>query len=579
MKNRVFAVVAFIALAAVSQALTLSTGDKELHITAASPKAARPQGMPAEMPGMPGMGGGAMPRATREPVTREQRGGDREQRMREEQEAAAQAAEQARTLLAAIASAVASGEDVTEEQQKEFGRAVLEIRKASRSMTPEDRSDMLLADAWYGYLTGADAESSSKKCLSAAKLSPTSDAAYYSLAAFSVLSSQQPPERDYFLKRVKEDAETVKGANLPFAIDYSPKQAVLTGKDVSFAGVSEKYFPVTGREALTCIYIWRSAKTALTADESAFISKNEVLNEYAKLKEPASSTDDVLRKSLAYVKKLEAVAAESDKLAVLSINVDTDLKAARDLSKKIELATVVFAETNEDFKKTSVSGVPQELSAFTKLFGNTILVSDKTGKILYAGTDFGILFRMFVANASGGLKLPKVEGINVPAFNAAQTPFAGPGMDPFLPGATQPGMPPQMPGMTPQMPGMTPQGPVPAKREPVQKPAKAAGDPNQPAAPADPNQPAQAASEAKAAAKTAPKAPVQLSTEDEMQAQKLVQEAEMLRGSYTRLGSSKKLIEVLQEIVKKYPGTPYEARAREIYDDIPDHQKKHYPLE
>jgi hypothetical protein len=28
-----------------------------------------------------------------------------------------------------------------------------------------------------------------------------------------------------------------------------------------------------------------------------------------------------------------------------------------------------------------------------------------------------------------------------------------------------------------------------------------------------------------------------------------------------------------------YPGTPYETSAREIYDDIPDHQKRNHKLE
>ncbi|MGE4285312.1 MAG: hypothetical protein AB7F23_01710, partial [Phycisphaerae bacterium] len=93
----------------------------------------------------------------------------------------------------------------------------------------------------------------------------------------------------------------------------------------------------------------------------------------------------------------------------------------------------------------------------------------------------------------------------------------------------------------------------------------------------DPNQPATATENSTAT--TGKAQAVQLSPEDEIHAQKLLQEAQMLRGSYTRLGSSKKLIEVLQEIVDKYPGTPYETSAREIYDDIPDHQKRNHKLE
>ncbi|MGE4285313.1 MAG: hypothetical protein AB7F23_01715, partial [Phycisphaerae bacterium] len=486
MKIKTFVVVMLVVPAAVSQALTVDYMSGPAHFTAAA-RDVQPPGVPGNVPGL---GGGAMQRPTHESAARD-RGGDREQRLREQQEEASQAAEKARTLLATVASIVASGEDITEEQQREFGRTILEIRKASRAMTPEDRSDMLLADAWYGYLTGDDAGSCSKKCLSAAKLSPTSDAAYYSLAAFSVLSSEQPPDRDYFLRRVKKDAEAVrKAVELPFEIDYSPKQAVLTGKNISFAGVSEKYFPVTGREALTCIYVWSSKAAAFTAEEKAYIAKNEVLNEYAKLEEPSATTDDSLRRSIAYVKKLKEIAAESDKLEVLTINVDTDLESARDFSKKMGLEGGVFAETNEDFKKTSVSAIPQNLSAFAKLFGNTILLSDKSGQILYAGTDFGLLFRMFVTNATGGLKLPKVEGINVPSFNAGARPFGGPGMDPFNHGTNPPGIPPQMPGMTPQ-------GPAPMPLPQLPKPVTQDSEPNQPApsdpnrlAPSDPNQPA-----------------------------------------------------------------------------------------
>ena len=67
-----------------------------------------------------------------------------------------------------------------------------------------------------------------------------------------------------------------------------------------------------------------------------------------------------------------------------------------------------------------------------------------------------------------------------------------------------------------------------------------------------------------------------LTTEEELEAQKLIQRAKMYRGSHTKLGSSKRAIEACREVITKFKDTKYEEEAKEILRSIPEHQLERY---
>jgi hypothetical protein len=321
---------------------------------------------------------------------------------------ALQTIDETRSVLLNIVSMIAANEPLTEELKNEFNKTLAELRKKSAGLDMKQRSDLLVVNAWYSYLTGLDSVNCSKRCLSAVKLSPLSDIAYYSLATFYALSSQQLPSRESFLK--ENDTEiTSDGRSLPFEIDYSPKQELLKGKKLSSVGISDKYFPGDERKNLTCFYVWRCNDDELTSEDEVYISESEVLSNYAKLNVSANSSDDLLRRSLAYAKELSAVAKKTGKFEVVLVNADKDATAAKEMVMEMGLSDVVFAQSDNG----AVGGIGQNLSVFSKLCGNTIFLVDMQGKVRYAGSEFGIIFKMFIEQEVDGLVAPEVELVEV----------------------------------------------------------------------------------------------------------------------------------------------------------------------
>lgn len=66
----------------------------------------------------------------------------------------------------------------------------------------------------------------------------------------------------------------------------------------------------------------------------------------------------------------------------------------------------------------------------------------------------------------------------------------------------------------------------------------------------------------------------QLTPEEEVQAQRILQKAQMFRGSHTRLGQSRRVVEACREVIEKYPGTIYEEQAKEILRSVPERHRK-----
>jgi len=70
-----------------------------------------------------------------------------------------------------------------------------------------------------------------------------------------------------------------------------------------------------------------------------------------------------------------------------------------------------------------------------------------------------------------------------------------------------------------------------------------------------------------------------LSPEQRKEAENLLASASMFRGSHTKLGSSRSVVDSCFEVIEKYPGTTYELQARKILETIPAHQKKRYGID
>lgn len=474
---------------------------------------------------------------------------DRAQRLEQMKADASEAHRNVQSLIGKLAAIAIEGEEITIEMKRELGKELLEARKGLRYMTPEQKSDVFVADAWLGYVEEGNLEQSTKKCLTATKLSPKSDIAYMSLSLFSVLSSQQPPEREYFLQRVKDDDVTpLTQISLPFEVDYNERMFALVGKNIADIAISQQYCPTENRKYLNCIYMWQNEYSSLTKEQQLYTDQNESM--VALAKSTPKPEPDKVKKNLAFFVELAKENIDREDFATFCINTDTKVKQAHKLIESLKYEGAIFVEQNND-EKIVMSTIPKELGSWSTILGPVVLVFDRDGVIKYAGSQFGIVFQLFVESQMEGIKFPKIEGITLPTIS--QDPFGGQAMDPF--GGDPFGGDPF--GSTDPFAG------VERKPEPKPEPVKSA----------DPNTPAEVAPADKAAET------VVLSPEDEIQAQKLVEKANMLRKSYTRLGSSNSVVDTCNEIIRRYPGTVYAQRAREIYESIPEHQRKNHKLE
>ncbi|ARN55870.1 hypothetical protein [Sedimentisphaera salicampi] len=452
------------------------------------------------------------------------RNSSREQRLNELKNKAQTAHQEIKQLVSKLAGLVAESKELDKKQKREIRMKLIAGKKYSRYMSNEQKSDLYVADAWYGYLEGEDPGRCRKKALSACKLSPGSEIAYKSLTVFSLIALEKPIDREYFLKRMDEEqAESVSSYDIPVKLDYDKNIFKLRGRNISELGIDGKLLKKDNMKPLNCIFMWSAGKYELTQAQKTYSENDKLLSDIISQRNVEKNR---IAQNLEYFLHLKNINKELPAANFVSLNVDKDRSKAEEMLKNADVEqkdTVFVSQPKEEDEQ--LEELPEDLGAWANALDMAVLVCDNAGSIKYAGPEFGVVFRLLSDRLMGGITHPdSLKGLV--GAGASEDPFGGEGFDPFA---------------------------QPQQQNPSQQ--------SQSKQPADPNSPEKAQSS-------------QLSETEEYKAKRLLKKAEMLRGSYTRLGSSKKLIEACREVIEKYPGTKYAKQAREIYESIPKHQRE-----
>ncbi|AQQ08927.1 hypothetical protein L21SP3_00720 [Sedimentisphaera cyanobacteriorum] len=448
----------------------------------------------------------------------------REQRINELKNKAQTAHQEIKQLVSELAGLAADSKKIDKKKKREIRMKLIAGKKYSRYMSNEHKSDLYVADAWYGYLEGEKPERCRKKAISACKLSPGSELAYKSLTVFSLIALEEPIDREYFLKRIDEEQlDSVSSYDIPIKLDYDKNIFKLRGRNISELGLGGDIVPKGNMKPLNCIFVWSAGKYELTQAQKTYSENDKLLSDIISQR---NVEENKIAKNLKYFLNLKDMNKDLPAVKFLSVNVDKDRSRADQMLKETDAKlkdTVFVSEPKKEDEQ--LEELPEVLGAWANALDMAVLVCDSSGSIKYAGPEFGVVFRLLSDRLMGGITHPdSLAGLAGIGEDASEDPFGGDRFDPFA------------------------------------QPQQQNTGQQQNEQPADPNSPAKAQSNG-------------LTETEEYKAKRLLKKAEMLRGSYTRLGSSKKLIEACREVIETYPGTKYAKKAREIYESIPKHQR------
>jgi len=386
-------------------------------------------------------------------------------------------------------------------------------RKAFKYLEVEDRSKVLLTEAWANYLGGdlKRAVSISKKAYA---INPASGDAYASQAIFSVLNSQ-PPRGAI---KIRGDKTKKPISDFKYTLDYCRVIGVEKIVNKRFSQISDLFAEVQDGGEYIGILFWKLPEydAELAAQENKDKPIDEVEEITAQRLKIEKEKKDAIKTEISALVALSEQNLSSEIISFKMINFNSEeffesaINFAKENSAQELLVNLAAIETIYPEFEASLSG--SEFKSLTESQQPIFIVVSKKNMVKYAGSARGILPKLLINT--------------------------------LAPGAFAPGE---------------------AKEKNSRKVKKAEKTPAMPA------MPTMSVVEKKDSAK-----PKELSEQDKIEAQKLLEVAKMYRKSHTKLGSSKKVIKACREVIKRYPGSEYEEKAKEILRSIPEHQKKKY---
>jgi len=485
----------------------------------------------------------------------------REERLRAEKEQATAVFSKLKTDLDMVLKTVSAYETLSPESIAEIERDFIATKRVYRYLDKAQQSDMMLLEAWLLYYKSANMEEALKRSERASMLNPTSGDAYASSVVFSVLTGQQVKPKAMIMRLAKKEKDMAEpqmsapslNVDIPdIAISLMGKKMQAAGGDTAEAEAAkpaDEAAKTDDKGTYGCVLLWTLAPEAPNAADAEALKaaraqlppdKREMLDQI--MAAPAVTTDDVKSQVDGFTALYENNSAK-DKVMFLSINIDEP--------------TVLRAFIEE--KKPQPTPIPgQNLPILTadmkkamKMMGSITVITDGQGTIRYAGSSKGFLPVMLINSfVPGSQKMGEVQ-----TAPAAENMMGGD-------------------GMTPLSPDMMPinQEPMPDQPQlPVAQPVK---DSNSLPEATAPEGAAVEVTDEQRQENTNKMLP-----EQQTEAENLLTAARMFRGSHTKLGSSRKVVEDCMLVIQKFPGTTYEKEARQILDSVPAHQKKKYGIE
>ncbi len=477
----------------------------------------------------------------------------REERLRVEKEQATAVFSKLRIDLDEVLKAVAACEVLSEEKIAEIERDFIATKRVYRYLDKGQQSDMMLLEAWLLYFKTGEAEQALKRSERASMLSPLSGDAYDSSVVFSVLTGQQVKPKAMIMRLAKKES----AQDTP---QMSTSQLNVNIPDVAISLMGQK-MPVPGAAAPTandadaakdsgtygCIMVWTLSPESASGEDMEKLKaareqlppdKRAMLDQL--LAAPAVTSEDVAKQVAAFG-SLYANNTAKDKVMFLSINIDDPAKLRAFIDEKKPQPQPIPGQ--------NLPVLTGDMKKAMKMMGSITLITDGAGAVRYAGPAEGFLPVMLINSFIPGSQKLGEEQKSAPVENI----MGGDGMMPMSPDM----MPMDMP--------MDTQVPV----APVVKDSNSL-----PESPAMPDAPSQELTDEQRQENTS-----KLLPEQQNEAENLLTAARMFRGSHTRLGSSRKVVEDCMLVIKKFPGTTYEAEARKILDSIPEHQKRKFITE
>ncbi len=399
-----------------------------------------------------------------------------------------------------------------------------EGRKSAKYLDKKDKANVLVIQAWANYFEGA-LKKAQQRANRAYATDPTSTDAYASQFIFSSLIGKVPRAVSKSKpSRARPSTELVKGE-----LDFYPIKGVSHMINKRLTGIEKMFETLNFDGEYIGLLIWKLPDISTIKDPNSL--KEETMDHVEQLDARAQRLKEleikVIQEELEAIKNLssENNAQTKLKFATLIQNDTQSFADALEFAKNLSVdSLVVNKEALEismpDFKKLESKS---EFAAIKKANAPVFVVFDPSGVVKYAGSARGIA-PVIIINSLVPNSIKKAQLVESEAKlgNKRSAPVA-----------------------TPKKPKVK---------------AKKISDPNQPQS------------------QTQMPQYVQLSDTDEIKAQNLLTKAKMYRGSHTRLGSSKRVVEACRELISTYPNTKYAQEAKEILRSIPAHQRKRYGL-
>ena len=406
-------------------------------------------------------------------------------------------------------------------------------------MDKKGKADYLLLEAWINFSQGNTAIAAGQAA-KAYSLDPLNGDAYASQIVFSVLESRPPKPKTRIKTKITDEQNSAQDGMTQSAITvFFPEGAEkLIGSKL--VGEGEVY-----SQRFTSILFWRLPQEGDFKDIERQLPRTFDEEEKSKLQEELDQArkliEDAAKEELACVADFAAHNKQKDIISFFAINTNSydffDTANSFAASHGFKNLNLNMGPIDPDeLNKIVVS----DLKAVSLVREPVFVIISPEGEIKYAGSARGQLPRMAIEAVVPGaleMKTPKSSS-QVPdqtIFPADANPFGQQGVKNSKPAVTD--------------------------SNSIETPAGSGSDSS--AAPADKSQ-----GEVKPS--------VELTEEQRAQAQQLIQKARMYRGSHTKLGSSRKLVETCREIIKTYPGTEFEQGAKEILKSIPEHQRRKF---
>lgn len=460
-------------------------------------------------------------------------GGQRADRLREQKQQAEQVFSKSKADLEFILKSVSAGEDVSQEKIDDIKRDFMASRQVLRYLEKEQQSDLFVLDAWLNYFETKDATEALKRSERGSVLNPISGDAYASSVVFSSLLGQAPKSEDMLLRRAggRRDEQAVMSDSV-LNVEVSQFSRALIGSKVPLAAAG-----VMKEDAFSCVLIWTlkpepiddEVSKRLKAAAASLTPEQRAMLEQITDKEPVSSD---------YVKKqIEAFGLLyegniSDNVDFISVSFDDfEVVSEYNKSNNPKPTPIPAGMMGQD--------IGGEARQAINIEGVIMLIIDKDNTVRYSGSADGFLPIML---------------LNELVPDSQKKPQS-PAKQKELPAAGEMMMPEFMPEQTPPIKDTKP------------------SDSN-----SLPSDKAQLTQDQELTLEQRQANTDKLTPEQKVEAENLLSQASMFRGSHTRLGSSRRAIESCLEIIDKFKGTTYELQAKEIIDSVPEHQKRRYGL-